>query len=565
MDVELDSARESRDRSILACRVNPAGSVLSATNLDWNAPIPANQSVVFGFQANYVGSNVSPNQFALNGTACETTVTTVTPTATPLPPTPSPTPNPSDDDDDDRGNETDTDGLRLYPAAATGAYTLHDNRINQQRMTCKDLSKSKGSLDVRVAPEGGTVQRSLEGWGVTVAVIDSGIGGLNHNKNKPAWNDGDHQTLFVAQNDRCIIYRDFLSTARPTNSSDAHGHGTHVVTTIANNFTDILTITNELDDDAEAQEDDDRSKCKGDDDDDAACRLEVGVAPKVNLLVARALGADGSGSYDDVIAAIQWVVENKDRYNVRVLNLSIYAPVAGPYWADPLNQAVMRAWQAGIVVVVAAGNEGPTAGTITVPGNVPYVITVGAVKSGRYNASGFDELAFYSSRGPTESAFVKPDVLVPASRTIAPMPENSYLARQVPPQYTFEVRSRVSYGMGEKEKEDNTYYEMSGTSMAAAQVSGVAALMLQAKPHLTNDQVKFQLMMTARPSVDAATGKLTHSIWEQGAGLVDAEAALQTSVVGSANAGMDINLDLTGATHYWGYTTWDQAKGEFQL
>ena len=93
----------------------------------------------------------------------------------------------------------------------------------------------------------------------------------------------------------------------------------------------------------------------------------------------------------------------------------------------------MRAWQAGLVVVAAAGNSGPDAGTITAPGNVPYVVTVGAVKSGRYTPSGYDELAAYSSRGPTELAFVKPDVVVPASRTIAPMPDNSVLALQMRP------------------------------------------------------------------------------------------------------------------------------------
>ncbi|GAB4205729.1 MAG: hypothetical protein OHK0022_32130 [Roseiflexaceae bacterium] len=278
-----------------------------------------------------------------------------------------------------------------------------------------------------------------------------------------------------------------------------------------------------------------------------------------------------------MIAAIEWVVQNKDRYRVRVLNLSLYAPVGGPYWADPMNQAVMKAWQAGIVVVTAAGNAGPEAGTITAPGNVPYVITVGAIKSGRYTQSREDELAAYSSRGPTESAFVKPDVVVPASRTIAPMPSSSALAKQLallcnsrPSQSTpcIQISSAPEYGFGTTGIQQSYYY-LSGTSMAAAEVSGLVALLLQVRPQLTNDQVKWQLLSTARPNIEQATGKMAYSPWEQGAGLVDVVAAVQSTDLGSANAGMDIALDLDVTsdpqTHYWGYTTWDSVAKEFRL
>ena len=96
-----------------------------------------------------------------------------------------------------------------------------------------------------------------------------------------------------------------------------------------------------------------------------------GVAPGADLVVVRAFDADGAGSYLDVIRGIDWIVANKDLYGIRVLNLSFSAEPRSHYWDDPLNQAVMAAWRAGIVVVASAGNRGPDPMTIGVPGNVP--------------------------------------------------------------------------------------------------------------------------------------------------------------------------------------------------
>jgi serine protease AprX len=436
--------------------------------------------------------------------------------------------------------ETYTGDYLLYPAAATGAYLLREQVITDTNKLCSDQHIFDTNLPV---------QHPLLGWGVTVAVIDSGFMQLkNREGNQSGWDVYDETTgTLFAQNDvgRCVIYRDFLARTAENgnagqdarNSIDQHGHGTHVISTIADNRVAPLRANLQA--------------------------TQVGVAPDVNLMIARSLGSDGSGTYADVILAIEWIVNNKATYNVRVLNLSIYTPVTGPYWADPLNQAVMRAWQAGITVVAAAGNDGPQPGTITVPGNVPYVITVGAIRSGRYNTSGADELATFSSRGPTESAFVKPDIVVPASRTIAPMPDASTLAQEIP-EARIQEKVDVDYGIGAPNKK-HTYYQLSGTSMAAAEMSGIAALILQANPTLTNDQVKYRLLATGRPAVDQATGELVYSMWEQGAGLVDAREAVITTTTELANRGMDIGLDLTTDTHYWGYTTWDEVAGEFRL
>src|SRR5204863_8938817 len=95
-----------------------------------------------------------------------------------------------------------------------------------------------------------------------------------------------------------------------------------------------------------------------------------GVAPGGNLVSVRVLDSTGAGRYFDVIAGIGWVVKEKSRYNIRVINLSLGAPPQSPYWDDPLDQAVMAAWGAGIVVVAAAGNRGPQPMTINAPGNV---------------------------------------------------------------------------------------------------------------------------------------------------------------------------------------------------
>jgi len=436
-------------------------------------------------------------------------------------------------DNDNDPKEVGTAGCQLYPAAATGATAVQAQTISQNKVTC-----SAGAVTVDTTRR---ENHPLRGWGVTVAVVDSGLIPMDK---ADTWDYRDPTTgaLWTEDHGHCIGYRDFLprtaangnTGAAANNSIDQNGHGTHVIGTIADNHNRVM-IT-------------------------GTTASAVGVAPDVNLMVARVLDRNGAGTYGDVIAAIDYIVSMKTQLNIKVLNLSLYAPATGPYWVDPLDQAVMRAWQAGITVVAAAGNGGPTAGTITVPGNVPYVITTGAIKSGRYTTSGSDELATYSGRGPTESAFVKPDVLVPASRTIAPMPNGAALTVQMAAGATGETRA-LDFQVGSPAKA-NSYYRLSGTSMAAAQVSGIAALVLQANPTFTNNQVKGRLMATARPAMDA-NGLPVYSVWEQGAGLVNPQQAVLGTVNSVANPGMNIatDLDPNGITHYWGNTTWNSTSG----
>ncbi len=189
-----------------------------------------------------------------------------------------------------------------------------------------------------------------------------------------------------------------------------------------------------------------------------------GVAPDANLVVVRAFDEEGKGSYADVIRGLDWLVAHKTAYGIRVLNLSFSAPPQSHYWDDPLNQAVMAAWQAGIVVVASAGNTGPAPMTVGVPGNVPYVITVGAMTDNHTPGDPTDDrLATFSSVGPTAEGLVKPEVVAPGGHVVALMSDSGRIAREHPEFH-----------------DGGIYFTMSGTSQAAAVVSGVAALLLQA-------------------------------------------------------------------------------------
>ena len=130
----------------------------------------------------------------------------------------------------------------------------------------------------------------------------------------------------------------------------------------------------------------------------------------------------------------------KSKYNIRVINLSLERPVFQSYQTDPLCRAVEAAWNAGIVVVVAAGNEGRnnTQGTngyatVMAPGNDPYVITVGAMKTLGTTSRGDDLIASYSSKGPTLfDHVVKPDLVAPGNRVVSLLADKSPLATLYP-------------------------------------------------------------------------------------------------------------------------------------
>lgn len=295
-----------------------------------------------------------------------------------------------------------------------------------------------------------------------------------------------------------------LTSLGTTADTDSSGHGTHV--------TGIMLNTQRSDD-----------------------GRYFGIAPNANLVSIRAFDADGRGTYSSVIRGLDWIVKNKDAHRIRVLNLSFGATPRSYYWDDPLNRAVMKAWKAGIVVVASAGNDGPTPQTITVPGNVPYIITVGAMTDNYTPADPSDDrLASFSAAGPTYEGFVKPEVVAPGGHVWSLMSTKARIAQEHP---TYQ--------------NDGDYFTMSGTSQAAAVVSGAVALLLQAEPGLTPDEVKCKLMASARPAVDPS-GKYAYSVFQQGAGLINAYDARYEVRHDCANRGLDVQKDLDGTEHYRG-------------
>jgi subtilisin family serine protease len=365
---------------------------------------------------------------------------------------------------------------------------------------------------------GGTV-----GTGVTVAVVDSGLWS-QHGPDQSA--PGQVASRIVAQYDvlaagttgGLLSGATSLVSSNTTNINDGFGHGTHVSSIIASSG--VATTGN-----------------------------FQGVAPGVNLVEVRVLDANGVGSYSSVIAGIQWVVSQKTRYNIRVMNLSLSAPPHSFYWQDPLNQAVMTAWNAGIVVVVAAGNFGPKPMTIGVPGNVPYVITVGAVTDSYHPLQPSKYvLTSFSSAGPTFEGFVKPEVVSMGGHILAYAPNNGTLAQEFPQWVTLPYDD----------------FTMSGTSMAAAVTSGVVALMLNVSPSLGPDDVKCRLMTGATPAVNA-NGNLAYTVFQQGAGLVNAYAAAYGTATGCANQGLNVAADLLGWQHFGGRANYNPSTGEYYI
>ena len=231
------------------------------------------------------------------------------------------------------------------------------------------------------------------------------------------------------------------------------------------------------------------------------------------------------------------------------MNVSLYGEATSPYWADPLNRAVEAAWRAGIIVVVAAGNGGPDPMTVTVPGNDPYVITVGALdgkETAGYLAD--DTLAEYSSTGPTYDLFIKPDVVAPGHKLVSFLAPGSKFARE-----------RADRKRGEH------WFVMNGTSTSTPLVSSIAALILEQHPNLSPDEVKYRLMASAAVALDPEIEEPIYSVWQQGAGRAWAPGAVFGDLSGVANEGLDINKDLAGEEHYQGWTTWDEESQTFGI
>ena len=337
----------------------------------------------------------------------------------------------------------------------------------------------------------------ITGAGITVAVLDSGL-----------W---EHNALAedTAGKDRVIAHYDAISNSSENGVFDESGHGTHMTSVIAHSG----AVTH-----------------KGE-----PTGTFKGIAPDVRLVAVKAFDFEGQGDFLDIVRGIQWVVDNREKYQIRVLNLSFAARPRWHYWLDPINQAIMRAWAAGITVVAAAGNEGPEPMTIGSPGNLPYIITVGAVTdSWTLHTRDDDYIPDFSSRGPTPDAHIKPDIVAPGGHITGITRPGSTLTKEYP-EYMLRTGEFV----------------MTGSSQASAVVSGMVALLLQLEPDLTPDEVKCKLITSAEPAINR-DGLLAYSPFEQGYGYVNAVRTVTLGKRDCGNQGMDILRDMEGLEHFQG-------------
>ena len=308
------------------------------------------------------------------------------------------------------------------------------------------------------------------GYGVTVALIDSGI--------HPSASFGN----------RIKAFYDFTNGGTRQKPSDDYGHGTHVAGLIGGL---------QYREDTEFQ----------------------GIAPSVQFVGLKVLDRDGSGRTTDVIRAIEFAIANRRKFGIHIINLSLGHPIFEPAATDPLVQAVEKATQAGIIVVASAGNHGIDANGdlgfagITSPGNAPSAITVGAADHNASVTRRDDRMAVYSSSGPTwYDGLVKPDVVAPGQFLASESSPASLLAKTYPKLLT-------------RGKSGKKFLQLSGTSMAAGVTTSVVALLKQAMPAMTPNLAKGVLQYTAIPLKDERGA--AYNALRQGTGEINAAGAVK--------------------------------------
>lgn len=333
---------------------------------------------------------------------------------------------------------------------------------------CNKLSSVASNRGIRFIAEDSTVKMQLNiatqeikshevneqgytGKGVTIAFLDTGI-----------YPHAD----FTKPKNRIIAFHDIVNGKK--NPYDDNGHGTHVAGDAAGSG--FLS----------------GGKYKG-------------VAPEANIVSVKVLDSRGSGSTSDILTGMQWILDNKEKYNIRVVSLSIGETPSLPPFLDPLVKGVDKLWRNGLVVVVAAGNSGPSINSITSPGNSINVITVGAVDDKRTVDISDDEIAKFSGRG---SAFLfKPDVVAPGVKIVSTASGNIPIS-------TDDILL------------NKPYRTASGTSMATPIVAGAAALLIEKNPSLTNNQIK-NILKSTSTNIDH------YRYFSQGYGMINIEMALK--------------------------------------
>ncbi|HKZ86243.1 MAG TPA: S8 family peptidase [Anaerolineae bacterium] len=345
----------------------------------------------------------------------------------------------------------------------------------------------------------------LQGQGIGVAVIDSGI-------------TKDPDFAVAGQSSSSRVLRQMSFSSNSPNVNDTYGHGTHVAGIVGGSGYD-------------------------------SGGLYSGIAPQVNLLSLKISDESGMAYESDTVSAMQWVLDNKATFNIRVVNLSINSTVEQSYHTSPLDAAAEILWFNGIVVVASAGNTLSSGGyynTVNAaPANDPFIITVGASNEAFSTSPGDDVIALFSAYGVTMDGFSRPDIIAPGTAVISVLSKSSSWGTQYP--------LRV-VGNGE-------YFLLSGTSMAAPMVAGAVALLLQDEPNLTPDQVKYRLLNASGRtlSIKVGTGKTAVTYTYP---YLDVYAVVTGSTTQSANTGLVASQLLWSGTEpvTWGSVNWNSVN-----
>jgi serine protease AprX len=353
-----------------------------------------------------------------------------------------------------------------------------DAGVTLQSADVEGQAGQMGSMQSITGPVTGAADMWAAGYtgrGVDVALIDSGVVPVDGLRTAGKVVHGPDLS-FEARTCQRVGYK-VQCTASPVKNMDTYGHGTHMAGIIAGRDdaapTSVAGVTSSD---------------------------FVGMAPDARIVSIKVADAQGRTDVSQVIAAIDWVVQNRNKHglNIRVLNMSFGTDGVQDYQLDPLTFAAEQAWHAGVVVVVAAGNTGFGSEKLNNPAYDPYLIAVGGTDSQGTHDVSDDVVATWSATG---DGVRNPDLVAPGQSVVSLRVGGSGLDVAYP-------QARI----GER------FFRGSGTSQASAVVSGAAALLIQQRPGITPDQVKALLTGTAQqlPAADVTA---------QGSGLVDLTVA----------------------------------------
>jgi serine protease AprX len=414
------------------------------------------------------------------------------------------------------------DDLRLRPGVRSVTQDARGHLMGIDPTLGYDVAGDEGSLyDVaQITHAKDAWSHNITGKGVDVALIDSGVAPVQGLTSGNVLNGPD--LSFESQNPALAHL-------------DTYGHGTHMASIIVGRDQAATPGTYA----------------------NAGSHLFVGIAPDARLVSIKVASSDGAADVSQIIAAIDWVTENahSNGLNIGVLNLSYGTDSTQDASIDPLDYAVENAWRAGVTVVVSAGNDGTSRQALADPANDPLVVAVGADDPRNTDSVGDDQVPSFSQRG-TAARHV--DVIAPGVHILGLRDPQSFIDQNNPQAVV-----------------NDRFFRGSGTSQAAAVVSGLAALYLSKFPTATPDQVKYALMHYATapsavkslyaglgvPDINKATGTKPVAYVQAATGATGTgslEAARGSAHVNDGFGDLTGEQDIFG--HAWNPASWSAAS-----